>query len=401
MPDRTGIYRTRFSQCRRLILVLALTVLTSVPNQAERGIRRERIAPGCLLISISDTARELAAYALHIDLHVPQIEIRPVRADETSSGLETVPSMARRIGRSGERVLGAVNADYFTARGPVGLFVLGGKLIKTGRGWSGLGFTGKQQPFIERFEARLALRHPDGSSWQIHTLNVPPGRRPSALFTTDFRGAIPAGEWGGTWFLSSDSQSVPFSGQADVRVVSRASRVSVPRIPEDRLVLVASPYPESERHFFSPGTRLELEARSVPEGHVAHHAVSGGPRLLREGRVSVEREEEGQREGFDSERHPRTAAGFTRDGRYLVLLVVDGRQPGHSRGIDLYDLAALLLEFECYEALNLDGGGSSTLVVEDRVANRPSDVTGPRPVANALLVLYREDLKLDFDPDDF
>ena len=334
---------------------------------------------------------ELAAYALHIDLHVPRIEVRPVAADNPPSGLETVPSMSRRLSMSGLRVLGGVNADYFTAQGPVGLFVLDGKLLKTGRGWSGLGFSRRKRPFIARFDARLTLFHTDGGSWPLRGLNVAPGRRPAVIFTPDFRESITARGGGGIWFLSSDSVSVPFSGRLSVWVESRAPGANVPRIPEDRLVLVASPYPESERHFFSPGTQLELEVRSLPEGPAAYQAVSGGPRLIREGRVSVEREQEGQREGFDTERHPRTAAGFTRDGRYLVLLVVDGRQPGYSRGVDLYELAALLLEFGCYEALNLDGGGSTTLVVEDRVTNRPSDITGPRPVANALLVLYRED----------
>lgn len=115
--------------------------------------------------------------------------------------------------------------------------------------------------------------------------------------------------------------------------------------------------------------------------------VGGGPRIVRAGKVSVEREREGQREGFDDEAHPRTAAGFTQDRRYLVLVVVDGRQPGHSLGVDLYELAEIMLAFGCYEALNLDGGGSSTMVIRNRVVNSPSDPFGARPVAAALLVI--------------
>jgi hypothetical protein len=115
--------------------------------------------------------------------------------------------------------------------------------------------------------------------------------------------------------------------------------------------------------------------------------IGGGPRILRAGQVSVEREKEGQREGFDSESHPRTAVGFTQDRRYLVLAVVDGRQPGHSRGVSLYELAEILLEFGCTEALNLDGGGSSTMVIRNRVVNSPSDPFGARPVASALLII--------------
>jgi len=85
--------------------------------------------------------------------------------------------------------------------------------------------------------------------------------------------------------------------------------------------------------------------------------------------------------------HPRTAVGYSRDKRFLVMAVIDGRQPGYSRGVDLYELAAIMLEFGCYEALNLDGGGSSTLVICNKIVNHPSDPTGPRPVANALLVI--------------
>lgn len=62
--------------------------------------------------------------------------------------------------------------------------------------------------------------------------------------------------------------------------------------------------------------------------------------------------------------HPRTAAGVSQDGRYLYLLVVDGRQPGLSEGISLVELAEWMKRLGCRDALNLDGGGSTTLVVK-------------------------------------
>jgi len=73
---------------------------------------------------------------------------------------------------------------------------------------------------------------------------------------------------------------------------------------------------------------------------------------------------------------PRTAVGVSRDGRKLILLVVDGRQPGHSLGMTTQELGDIMLEFGASDAVNLDGGGSSTLVLADpdpRVLNRPSD----------------------------
>ena len=100
----------------------------------------------------------------------------------------------------------------------------------------------------------------------------------------------------------------------------------------------------------------------------------------------MEYELEGQRAAFARERHPRTAIGSSQDRKYLIMAVVDGRQQGYSIGIDLYDLAALMKEFGCSDAINLDGGGSSTMIVEDRIVNRPSDIRGPRAVSIGFLV---------------
>ena len=99
---------------------------------------------------------------------------------------------------------------------------------------------------------------------------------------------------------------------------------------------------------------------------------------------------------FATARHPRTAIAYSKDGGSFYLVTVDGRQPGYSVGMSLDELADFLcnrlFEFansgvNAYQALNLDGGGATTMVVSGQVANRPSDPTGERPVANALLIV--------------
>ncbi|NLH76279.1 MAG: phosphodiester glycosidase family protein, partial [Acidobacteria bacterium] len=84
----------------------------------------------------------------------------------------------------------------------------------------------------------------------------------------------------------------------------------------------------------------------------------------------------------------RTAVGVRADGR-LLLVTVDGRQPEHSVGMSIAELAALIGELGAVEALNMDGGGSTTMVVGGRVVNGPSDLTGERPVGDALLLVRR------------
>ena len=125
-------------------------------------------------------------------------------------------------------------------------------------------------------------------------------------------------------------------------------------------------------------------------------AMGGGPRILRDGVVSVENAEERLGGSFAADRHPRTAIGYSQDGRSLFLVVVDGRQPGYSVGMSLEELASFMrtrlsrfteARENAYQALNLDGGGSTTMVVRQQVVNSPSDQTGERPVANALLLV--------------
>lgn len=89
---------------------------------------------------------------------------------------------------------------------------------------------------------------------------------------------------------------------------------------------------------------------------------------------------------------PRTAIGINRNGRYLYLIVVDGRQPLYSEGATFTELADLLIEQGAYAAMSLDGGGSSTMVVEGkdggpRILNSPIDHYIPsteRPVGTHL-----------------
>ena len=99
--------------------------------------------------------------------------------------------------------------------------------------------------------------------------------------------------------------------------------------------------------------------------------IGCGPRLVENGRVHVTADEEDFPADIRIGRAPRSAVGITKDGRYL-LAVVDGRQ-SHSVGLTLTDWAKLLVKFGAQDALNLDGGGSSDLVVNGEVQNSPSD----------------------------
>ena len=85
-------------------------------------------------------------------------------------------------------------------------------------------------------------------------------------------------------------------------------------------------------------------------------------------------------------RHPRTSVGFSRDSSTLYILTVDGRSQA-SVGMTLVELASVMRELGAWQAMNFDGGGSTTMVVDGKVVNHPSDKEGERAVGNALLVV--------------
>lgn len=132
------------------------------------------------------------------------------------------------------------------------------------------------------------------------------------------------------------------------------------------------------------GDSLRLGTWAVAEAGpgLGVQVVAGFPSLL-EGGVLVG---DLQLSAFSAERHPRTAVGFDPDRRRLWLVVTDGRREGVSEGMTLPELAGLFRALGALDAINLDGGGSSVMVVRGEAVSRPSDLAGQRPVVNGLIL---------------
>lgn len=115
-------------------------------------------------------------------------------------------------------------------------------------------------------------------------------------------------------------------------------------------------------------------------------AVGGGPVLLQNGEIKITNNEEIKFAGKAiNDKHPRTAMGYTRDNK-LIILVVEGRNTGKAEGATLTQLAQALKELGCWEALNLDGGGSSCMLVNGKETIRVSDSSGQRPVPAVFII---------------
>lgn len=142
--------------------------------------------------------------------------------------------------------------------------------------------------------------------------------------------------------------------------------------------------------------RARIATFSVVNGSLSpfhpREAVGGRPWLIRDSVIVADVDTSGQA-SFNVGRNPRTAVGISREGRRVLLAVIDGRQQPYSDGMSLRETATFLRAVGARDALNLDGGGSSTMLYahlspsDRRLANRPSDPQGERAVGDALGVV--------------
>ncbi|WP_290790969.1 phosphodiester glycosidase family protein [Flavihumibacter sp. UBA7668] len=114
--------------------------------------------------------------------------------------------------------------------------------------------------------------------------------------------------------------------------------------------------------------------------------IGGGPVLVQNNLVAITNNEEWKFAGKAiQDAHPRTAIGYTKEGK-LIVLVIEGRNPGIAAGATLEETASILVELGCVEALNLDGGGSSCMLINGKETIRPSDKEGQREVPAAMIM---------------
>ena len=119
-------------------------------------------------------------------------------------------------------------------------------------------------------------------------------------------------------------------------------------------------------------------------------AVGGGPVLVQNGEVHITNNEELKFAGKAIEdKHPRTCMGYTKDGK-LIIMVIQGRFPRIAEGATLTQEAKMLVDLGCAEALNLDGGGSSCMLVNGKETIKPSDKEGERPVPAVFLISFNK-----------
>ncbi len=311
--------------------------------------------------------------------------LRPVLSNDSVQGRETVTSMQRRV--SATATVGGVNADLFTWNEglPSGMFMESG-VMKTPPHpkRSTVGITDDGRLLVQRV-SMLGTWQGSSQRRPLNGLNQRPGPEGVSLFTPAWGPTTPAAEGTVEITLEPFPPAVPFT-DLSAAVVSVKPAGGTP-IPLDGAVLVgrgaSAGWLASEA---SVGQTVTARLILRPQWGGVVDAVGGGPVIVRDGQP-VFRALESFTSNQLSLRNPRSAVGQRQDGR-IVLVAVDGRQPGYSTGLTNFELAQTMVRLGAVTASGLDAGGSTTMAFDGKLLNRPSDPGGERAVADGLFVFY-------------
>lgn len=384
---RRSIIRHPAPDTRHLFAMLLVFIL-AIPVICAPHVKT--LADGVTLIQDinTDPASPLVVNALKIDLKKPGVKVASALAQD--GVIESDPTKGREIvSRTVARTaaLAGVNADFFPYTGdPLGMAVHNGELVSEPMDRAAIGITSSGRIIIDKLSFTGTLTASSGETFPIRGLNRQRGKNEIVIYAPVF-GVCTGAKDGVEVPLALDA---PLRANRDVSAVVTAdpSPAAGMTIPKDGILLSANgaggDWLAKNIHSGDKLTlRLNVKADSGRVWDSVMEAVGGGPMLVQNGNVCVDGEEEKFSTSLIFARHPRTAAGVTASGE-LLLVTVDGRQ-SISQGMTLAELACLMKNLGAVEAINLDGGGSSSLSILGTVTNSPSEGK-ERPVANALLV---------------
>ncbi len=379
------IYAVVFSWILPLLLCNCFLLL----GRADPSNLRERKAgPG--LAYFNDVIPDVP-WSIHIvkaERAQGDLQFVPTLGRAGAQGLSTLTEQLRGLPRTLGTPVVAVNDDFYQTEGgaaagdPRGLEIMLGELISAPTGGASFWIDSTNQPRLATTISRFRVTWPRGES-------IPFGlneeRSPGEAVLYNSRFGLSTRTRGGRELILENSgtgPSLPLQiGQIYTLRVREVRETGNTRIAPDVVILSLGSGILDQAPVLEAGALVKVSTGTGPDLKGATVALGGGPILVQANRAQ---RVTSNRAG---ERHPRTAFGWNQ--QYFFFVQVDGRQPGLSVGMTLRELADYLVRLGCEQAMNLDGGGSSTLWLNGHVMNSPC-LGRERPIANCLALVRTE-----------
>ncbi len=323
-----------------------------------------KVGPGAIHRVYVDPFKPWNINVFEVDLTNPLIKIETAKGDDRLYGFERTSSMAQRKSSPGHTVIGAVNGDFYnTSTGePLTTQLINGEMLKTPINWWSIAFNTENKPDIGRVSFSGTVLT-ESTHYTIHGVNKARETNQLILYNPFFGSSTGTNQWGEEVLIKPVTEWIV--NDTVVCVVEDISGEGSRTIPAGRAVL--SGHGNSETFIndnINTGDTLRLVLSLQPSLDNLVQLVGGNNKLLENGNYVG---------GSNTAIHPRTAAGFSQDSTILYLVTIDGRMTNISRGMSYREVADFMKSIGARHAVNLDGGGSTTMVIHGDVKNYPCD----------------------------
>jgi exopolysaccharide biosynthesis protein len=363
-----------------LILARSVAYATTQSEELLQGLKYSKIT----------TPFKQIVHILQVDPH--QLDITAAHAKEQALGRETVTSIAKRY-----QAIAAINGGFFkmgpTMDGlPAGILKIQGQWYGVAyRSRAAIGWSNHKYPaMINQIQTKTSV-HLNHQKFPVHAVNQPPLSKKAILYTDAYGKEVESTPGGyDIVILNNRIQDIKPSGNTPIPkggyVYSIGAKAITPNHPMDinNAAMV----------------NIEVIPQFLKEHSIAwqmvDNIIGGSPLILFRNRIVHDHSLERLPSTFVMQRHARTAVGILPNGHWLFVVVEQSAFTG-SPGMTIPELAVFMEKMECEYALNLDGGGSSTLYVNNNIVNHPVGdkdedygLETLRPVSDAILILPKK-----------
>jgi exopolysaccharide biosynthesis protein len=403
-----------------IILLLLFTVIGSGSLPAKDIIVKDSILGlGAIYtnkIMTSTGSRKHSVHIIEVSRMIPQNFIKVLKAKDNNSELEKLHDIVSSYNNDNYEILGAVNANFWRAYSnfPIGPTVIDGEVLQMHRHkqWSSIFFDKLNSPVIDTFDISGKIIYGKDSmqidftnrrkdSTGIVVYNKYGGETipyiKSSVISDAFEQAVKENEFDES-IADSTEEGLDYDEFRDnlisekqasmtefamkkivveyleiptvnspVRCVVRQETEGTVNMPENGCIIsFGADIPAYKIPILNDTIQI-LYQTNIMKKTVFFNSVSGTPRLVRKGKDRHEAIAEGSKgRRFIRHRLPRTAIGFSRDkSKVFIVTVEQGNRKNKTNGANLTELARIMKKLGCYEAMNLDGGGSSIMLINN------------------------------------